>query len=68
MIGQANVVAEHCIADGALLLLAGHAHQAAVVAAVVQAHLLGHAARLLLFVIWKREESGWVSLALATVS
>lgn len=52
MIGQANVVAEHRIADGALLLLASHAHQAAVVATVIQAHLLGHAARLLLFIIW----------------
>lgn len=52
MIRESNIVAEHRIADGALLLLIGNACvDAAVVAAVVETHLLGYAAGLLVIII-----------------
>lgn len=55
VIGESNVVAEHCVADGALLLLVGNARvDAAVVAAVVETHLLGYAAGLLVVIICRQ--------------
>lgn len=52
VIRESNIVAEHRIADGALLLLIGNACvDAAVVAAVVETHLFGYAAGLLVIII-----------------
>lgn len=52
VIRESNIVAEHRIANGALLLLIGNACvDAAVVAAVVETHLFGYAAGLLVIII-----------------